>query len=94
MVEQGTAFLLKFEITAWPNPTEVDLYKDGKKVKISQTNGTIFVGLDRVSIPRVDRKSYAGNYKISAKNSHGEGYIEFKLSVKGRIYYQNKGLIQ
>ena len=93
MVEQGTAFLLKFEISAWPNPTEVDLYKDGKKVKISQTNGTIFVGLDRVSVPTVDRKSYAGNYKISARNSHGEGHIEFKLSVKGRIYYQNKGLI-
>ena len=86
MVEQGTAFFLKFEIMAWPIPTEVDLYKDGRKVNISQANGTIFVGLDRVSIPTVDRKSYAGKYTISAKNSHGEGHIEFKLSVKGRIY--------
>ena len=83
-VEQGTPFFLKFEITAWPIPTHVDLYKDGQKVQISHTNGTIFVGLDRVSIPRVDRQSYAGIYKISARNSQGEGHEEFTLNVKGR----------
>ena len=82
-VEQGTAFLLKFEVTAWPIPTHVDLYKDGRKVAISQRNGTIFVGLDRVSIPRVDKQSYAGKYKISATNSAGEGHTLFQLKVKG-----------
>ena len=82
-VEQGKSFFLKFEISAWPIPTNVDLYKDGKKVRISHTNGTIFVSLDRVSIPRVDRQSYAGKYKISATNSHGEGHVVFKLNVKG-----------
>jgi hypothetical protein len=85
MVEQGTAFFLKFGITAWPIPTDVELYKDGKKVQISRTNGTIFVGLDRLSIPRVDKKSYAGKYVISARNSQGEGHVEFTLKVKGRM---------
>ena len=82
-VEQGTPFLLKFEVTAWPIPTHVDLYKDGRKVAISQTNGTIFVGLDRVSIPRVDRQSYAGKYTVSARNSAGEGQTSFQLKVQG-----------
>jgi hypothetical protein len=90
MVEQGTAFFLKYEITAWPIPTDVELYKDGKKVQISRTNGTIFLGLDRLSIPMVDRKSYAGKYKISARNSQGEGHVEFKLKVKGRMSKKNQ----
>ena len=82
-VEQGTPFLLKFEFSAWPIPNHVDLYKDGRKVNISQSNGTIFVGLDRVSIPRVDKQSYAGKYKISATNSAGEGTRKFELKVRG-----------
>ena len=81
--EQGTPFLLKFEISARPIPADVDVYKDGKKVQISHANGTIFVGLDRFSIPIVDRKSYGGKYTISASNSHGEGHVTFQLKVKG-----------
>ena len=83
MVEQGTPFYLKFEISAWPNPSHVDLYKDGRKVNISQANGTIFMGLDCISIRMVDRQSYAGRYKISASNSDGEGHVVFQLNVKG-----------
>ena len=84
MVEQGTPFYLKFEISAWPNPTNVDLYKDGRIVSTSQANGTIFVGLDRISIRAVDRQSYAGKYEISASNSHGEGHVKFQLNVRGK----------
>lgn len=83
-VEQGRPFFLKFDTSAYPIPSNVELYKDGKKVQTSQTDGTIFVGLDRVSIPTVDRKSHAGTYTISAANHHGEGSAEFKLEVKGR----------
>lgn len=83
VVEQGTPFYLKFEISAWPNPSQVDLYKDGRKVNISQANGTIFMGLDCISIRTVDRQSYGGKYKISASNHHGEGHIEFQLTVRG-----------
>ena len=82
-VEQGTPFYLKFEISAWPNPSHVDLYKDGRKVNISQENGTIFVGLDCISIRTVDRQSYTGRYKISASNRHGEGHAVFQLNVRG-----------
>lgn len=86
-MEQGRPLFLKFEISAYPIPSHVDLYKDGKKVQTSRTNGTIFVGLDRVSIPTVDRKSYAGKYTVSAANHHGEGHADFNLKVKGRIKF-------
>ena len=84
-VEKGRPFFLKLEITAQPIPRHVDLYKDDQLVKISQENGTIFVGLDRVSIPRVDKQSYAGRYRISASNRAGEGSIDFEIKVKGII---------
>ena len=87
-VEQGRPFLLRFKIKAWPIPTQVDLYKDGKKVKVSPAGGTIFVGLDRVGIQCVDRKSYGGKYTISAKNEEGEGKKAFQLVVKGMLHYQ------
>ena len=62
----------------------MDLYKDGQLVKISQANGTIFVGLDRISIPSVNKRSYAGTYRVSATNRAGEGHIDFELKVKGK----------
>ena len=79
-VEQGTPFTLKYVITAWPTPTKVDLYKDGKRV---HTDRAISVGLDRFSIRTVDRQSYAGKYTISARNREGEENFTFKLNVKG-----------
>ena len=79
-VEQGRPFTLKYMITASPPLTNVDLYKDGKRV---HTDRTISVGLDQFNIQTVDRQSYAGKYKISARNSEGEGNFTFELNVKG-----------
>jgi hypothetical protein len=59
----------------------VELKKDGHLVNTSQEDGTIFVGLDRISIPSMEKRSYAGNYRISARNKAGEGYIDFQLKV-------------
>ena len=81
-VEQGTRFLLRFNITAWPTPTSVNLKKNGKDIKVDPDNGTIFLGLDRVGIQHVDRKSYAGVYTVSATNSEGTGKMSFELKVK------------
>ena len=65
----------------------MDLYKDDQLVKISQADGTIFVGLDRISIPHVDKWSYAGRYRVSTTNRAGEGHIDFELKVKGTYIF-------
>ena len=45
-------------------------------------NGTIDCGIDYMRIERV-RSSDAGKYKISTRNSEGEGHFSFRLKVKG-----------
>lgn len=80
-VEQGTPFLLKYNIHAWPIPTDVTLKKDGTEVKVSHDSGTIFAGLDKIGIKCVDMKSYAGIYTISATNSEGTGEMSFRLEM-------------
>ena len=82
-VEQGTPFLLKFNLRAWPIPTSSDLAKDGHEVGQSSNRGTIFVGLDKVAIQTVNSRSYAGVYTISSTNSAGTGEFSFQLKVKG-----------
>ena len=82
-VEQGTPFLLKFNIKAWPIPTSSDLFKDGYEVTHSSNRGTIFVGLDKVAIQNVNSRSYAGVYTISSSNTAGTGEFSFQLKVKG-----------
>ena len=83
-VEQGCRFYLQLNLTASPFPTRADLYKNGQLVE-STRNGTIFVGLDRVGIQSVDRKAYAGNYKIVCSNDAGHGEYSFQLNVQGTL---------
>lgn len=83
-VEQGCRFYLQFNLTASPFPTRADLYKDGRLVE-STSNGTIFVGIDRVGIQSVDRREYAGSYRLVSSNDAGCGEISFHLKVQRKI---------
>ena len=66
-------------------PQDVDLYKDGDLLPYDP-QGTIYCGVDYMEIQEVDC-SDARKYKISTRNTAGEGHISFRLKVKGISTY-------
>ena len=83
-VQQGKRFYLKLYLNAYPKPKDEDLYKDSELLQYDP-NGTIYSGVDFMEIQRVVPND-AGKYKISSRNSVGEGHFSFRLKVKCKLF--------
>ena len=81
---------MKFKLTAYPRPSQADLYKDGRLVE-STSLGTIFVGVDSIGVQLVDKWSYTGVYTIRSRNEMGSGDITFKINVQRKFLDKNTG---
>ena len=82
IVEQGTRFYLKLNLSANPWPTSCNLSKNGVVLQRSPL-GTIQLEVDSVNIQSV-QASDAANYTISCSNTYGQGNFSFRLNVVGK----------